>query len=64
MFKLFKSRRVADTTKKIPQHIAFICDGNRRWAENRGMAPLLGHKAGIANFENLVDCSWHAGFQR
>lgn len=55
MFKLFKSRRVADTTKKIPQHIAFICDGNRRWAENRGMAPLLGHKAGIANFENLVD---------
>ena len=41
--------------KKIPQHIAFICDGNRRWAENRGLPPLEGHLAGISNFENLVD---------
>lgn len=40
---------------KIPQHIAFICDGNRRWAEKRGLPPLMGHRAGIANFENLVD---------
>lgn len=40
---------------KIPQHVAFICDGNRRWAENRGLPPLMGHRAGIANFENLVD---------
>ena len=40
---------------KIPQHIAFICDGNRRWAERRGLPPLMGHKAGISNFENLVD---------
>lgn len=36
-------------------HIAFICDGNRRWAEMRGLPPLAGHRAGIANFENLVD---------
>ena len=58
MFKLFKKKQtpVADTgNKKIPQHIAFICDGNRRWAEMRGLPPLMGHQAGIANFENLVD---------
>lgn len=55
MFKLFKSKRTPVATGKIPQHIAFICDGNRRWAENRGLPPLLGHQAGIANFENLVD---------
>ena len=57
MFKLFKKNKniVTDTNKKIPQHIAFICDGNRRWAENRGLPPLLGHKAGIANFEKMVD---------
>lgn len=42
-------------TNIVPQHIAFICDGNRRWAEKRGLPPLAGHKAGIANFENLVD---------
>ena len=28
----------------IPQHIAFICDGNRRWAEMRGLPPLMGHQ--------------------
>ncbi|MCQ2582012.1 MAG: polyprenyl diphosphate synthase [Alphaproteobacteria bacterium] len=51
MFNLFKHK----TPSVIPQHIAFICDGNRRWAEKRGLPPLAGHKAGIANFENLVD---------
>ena len=55
MFKLFKSKRASSAPTKVPQHIAFICDGNRRWAENRGLPPLMGHQAGIANFENLVD---------
>ncbi len=56
MLKLFKTKHVKTATDtKIPQHIAFICDGNRRWAEMRGMPPLMGHQAGISNFENLVD---------
>lgn len=56
MFKLFKTKnKLTQQENKIPQHIAFICDGNRRWAENRGLPPLMGHQAGIANFENLVD---------
>ena len=54
MFKIFKKKQ--NTAElKIPQHIAFICDGNRRWAENRGLPPLMGHQAGITNFEKLVD---------
>ena len=56
MFNIFKKKSVnTDKPVKIPQHIAFICDGNRRWAENRGLPPLMGHQAGISNFENLVD---------
>ncbi len=56
MFNIFKKKSVESKVPvKIPQHIAFICDGNRRWAEMRGLPPLMGHKAGIANFENLVD---------
>ena len=56
MFNFFKKKQIeSNTLKKIPQHIAFICDGNRRWAEMRGLPPLAGHRAGIANFENLVD---------
>ena len=56
MFKFFhKKQNQSIALKKVPQHIAFICDGNRRWAEMRGLPPLAGHRAGIANFENLVD---------
>ncbi|MDW2958807.1 MAG: polyprenyl diphosphate synthase [Alphaproteobacteria bacterium] len=57
MFKLFKKQEKKQTVASsvVPQHIAFICDGNRRWAENRGLPPLMGHQAGISNFENLVD---------
>ena len=54
MLNIFKKKQT-DKPTKIPQHIAFICDGNRRWAESRGLPPLMGHKAGISNFEKLVD---------
>ena len=56
MFKFFKKQQTKSVNPtKIPQHIAFICDGNRRWAENRGLPPLMGHQAGIANFEKMAE---------
>ena len=55
MLKLFRKKPESSAPRAVPKHIAFICDGNRRWAEERGLPPLMGHKAGIANFENLVD---------
>jgi undecaprenyl diphosphate synthase len=30
----------------IPRHIAIIMDGNGRWARSRGVARLMGHRAG------------------
>ena len=36
-------------------HIAFIMDGNGRWAKKRGLAREAGHKAGAANFRKIVD---------
>jgi undecaprenyl diphosphate synthase len=56
MLKSFRKKSETNVAPNAtPKHIAFICDGNRRWAEERGLPPLMGHKAGIANFENLVD---------
>ncbi len=57
MFKLLKKKQtnIVASNAPVPKHIAFICDGNRRWAEQRGLPPLMGHQAGISNFENLVD---------
>lgn len=31
----------------VPDHIAVILDGNRRWARSRGLHTLQGHKAGF-----------------
>ncbi|KKT30113.1 MAG: undecaprenyl diphosphate synthase, partial [Candidatus Nomurabacteria bacterium GW2011_GWD1_44_10] len=31
----------------VPDHIAIILDGNRRWARSRGLPTLSGHKAGF-----------------
>lgn len=33
-------------SQKIPQHVAIIPDGNRRWAKQRGFLSSLGHETG------------------
>lgn len=35
-------------------HIAFIMDGNGRWAKRRGLARSEGHRAGLKTVENVV----------
>jgi undecaprenyl diphosphate synthase len=32
---------------RVPNHVAFIPDGNRRWAKQKGFDVLKGHEAGI-----------------
>ena len=39
----------------IPTHIAFIMDGNRRWAKERGLNKMLGHKQGAVAMRNVID---------
>jgi len=38
----------------IPRHVAFILDGNGRWAEKRGLPRLEGHRAGIINIRRVL----------
>lgn len=40
---------------KSLRHIAFIMDGNGRWAKKRGMPRTQGHKAGVKTFESIAD---------
>ena len=37
-----------------PRHIAFIMDGNGRWAEKRGLSRLEGHRAGVKNIRSII----------
>ena len=40
--------------EKIPQHVAMIMDGNGRWAVQRGLPRLAGHKAGTENLRRVI----------
>lgn len=43
---------------KLPQHIAVIMDGNRRWAQQRGMLKAVGHARGAQRVRGIVQaCS-------
>jgi len=38
----------------MPEHIAIIMDGNRRWAKQRGKPASFGHKEGAKTLEKIV----------
>lgn len=42
--------------KKVPEHIVLFPDGNRRWAQKRGLPILIGHYKGYKNIINF--CKW------
>lgn len=40
--------------ERVPAHVAIIMDGNRRWAKQRGLSPLLGHWKGADTLTRIV----------
>ena len=47
----------------LPEHIAIIKDGNRRWAKQRKLDARLGHKKGAETLENIVKYCNKIGIQ-
>ncbi|MFA6097179.1 MAG: polyprenyl diphosphate synthase [Candidatus Paceibacterota bacterium] len=45
----------------FPKHIAFIPDGNRRWAKKHKLKAWLGHKTGAENFRKLLEVAMEFG---
>lgn len=48
---------------RLPAHIAVIMDGNGRWARQRGLPRVAGHKAGIDPVRMIVETSAQLGIQ-
>jgi undecaprenyl diphosphate synthase len=42
------------TPDLVPAHIAIIMDGNGRWAKQRGLPRLAGHRAGTENLRRVL----------
>lgn len=49
------TRQSSDPIMVIPQHVAIIMDGNGRWAEQRGLPRLAGHRAGTENLRKIIE---------
>src|SRR3990167_8715139 len=45
----------------IPNHIAIIMDGNRRWARARGLPDIKGHEKGSDTLEEIVELAAKMG---
>ncbi len=48
-------------TSQVPAHVAIIMDGNGRWAKQRGLPRLVGHRAGTNNIREIVKTFADAG---
>lgn len=46
---------------KIPNHIGYIMDGNRRWAKQHGLPTYEGHLAGYGRVKDIVRASVDSG---
>lgn len=47
----------------IPKHIAFIMDGNGRWAKERGLTRTEGHQVGFRNLIDVVEACNELGVE-
>jgi len=46
---------------KIPEHIAIIMDGNRRWAKQKNLPTKFGHREGALRVTDIVRCCGDIG---
>ncbi|MCS7202144.1 MAG: isoprenyl transferase [Dictyoglomus sp.] len=46
---------------KLPKHIAFIMDGNGRWAQKKGLPRIMGHREGALVVERISEVGFKWG---
>lgn len=46
---------------RLPVHVGFILDGNRRWANQQGLSSLEGHQRGAEVLQEIATHAFHRG---
>ena len=49
--------------EKLPNHVAIIMDGNRRWARKNGVPLHEGHRQGVSALSGIVESAIEAGIK-
>ncbi len=52
-----------DLPERIPTHVAIIMDGNGRWARERNLPRLAGHRAGVENLRRVIRAAAEYGIK-
>ncbi len=57
------TKKTLGKLNKIPAHVAIIMDGNGRWAQEKGLPRLSGHRAGTENLREVIEACAEFGIQ-
>ncbi|MDR1371871.1 MAG: isoprenyl transferase [Dysgonamonadaceae bacterium] len=55
------SVREAIDLNRLPRHVAIIMDGNGRWAQQRGMHRMMGHREGVVSVRKVIEAAGRLG---
>ncbi|MFN9367478.1 MAG: isoprenyl transferase [Planctomycetia bacterium] len=56
--------RVTPANAGLPRHIAIIMDGNGRWARQRGLPRIEGHRRGVASVRRITEHCARIGIEQ
>jgi undecaprenyl diphosphate synthase len=49
--------------QRLPRHVAIIMDGNGRWATQRGLSRVTGHRRGKESVQDVVEAARRLGIE-
>jgi undecaprenyl diphosphate synthase len=49
--------------QRLPRHVAVIMDGNGRWAKERGLPRVEGHRSGVRSVREVVETAARMGIE-
>jgi len=52
-----------ETPNPTPAHVAIIMDGNGRWAKQRGLPRIEGHRRGVETVRSVIDAARELGIR-
>ncbi|MHC4424734.1 MAG: isoprenyl transferase [Planctomycetota bacterium] len=57
------AERLGVTLEQMPHHVAIIMDGNGRWAQQRSLPRVEGHRQGAKTVERIAQCCVDFGIE-
>ena len=55
------SQQPSSQNRNVPLHVAIIMDGNGRWAKQRGLPRLEGHRVGVDRIQRVLETLGNQG---